>query len=893
MRQLSMLAQIYLMVVFVSGLAACLWLLTGVLPPVGVTTWLLAVGFAIVAGACQAFSARRTATDQGDPLTLAPLFAALLLLPYPLFALVLIATVIPAWVLSQRRWFVKVFTLAAYMLVGAAGAGVLMFLPDAAQGPRAWTVLVTAGLVLLLVQTVLQAGIFVLVRGEPLLSSGLFAPRRLLVGGALLAVGFGFVVGWQVQSIFGLIAALPLALFFQAVQAPSPKGEALTDTKTGLANMRHFNMVLARELERAEQSNQALSLLVCDLDYLRNINSTYGHQAGDVVLMGIADIIRRNIRGSDIAARFSGEEFVILLCDQARDDALVVAERMRRELEESRFEAGPDGQAITATMSIGVAAYPIDGRTIETLTREAELAVYKAKRDGHNCVVQAGRATRELAGEWAREHLAPLPVAMPLRKEQRRHWSFPVALLRARVVPKPDVQGKAPAAGPPLSIGLLIALVFVGGMLSLWPDFQISHALSWGIVLFAALCIVVEQLAVDISGRGKTSVAVVAVLAASFLFGGAGILAAATALSVSVAIKARSPLHRVLFNIGNVVLSAQGAYFFFALFAGIHLDVTHGPLLIIPAGLAGLLYYAINHALLSLIRGVHEGRSPWQIWQADYRWLWPHYALMGVLGLGVALAYLTMGTFGVLAMALPVSMMHIAFKQYTVRTTMHVEDLRCANARLADSYEATLQALTRALDTRDEETEEHSQRVRRYAGLIAQQLNLSASECEDIARGALLHDIGKIGVPDAILLKPGKLNDEERAMMRKHPEIGYAMIAHIPFLSNAAQVVLHHHEAFDGSGYPSGLAGENIPLGARIFAVADTFDAMTSDRPYRAALSIDVAFAEIRRCQGVQFDPAIVAAFFGIAPEALITARSHREETSLLGIPGAQALAAA
>jgi putative nucleotidyltransferase with HDIG domain len=183
------------------------------------------------------------------------------------------------------------------------------------------------------------------------------------------------------------------------------------------------------------------------------------------------------------------------------------------------------------------------------------------------------------------------------------------------------------------------------------------------------------------------------------------------------------------------------------------------------------------------------------------------------------------------------------------------------------------------LDTRDEETEEHSQRVRRYTELIARHYGLGEDEIEDISRGALLHDIGKIGVPDAILLKPSRLTPEEHALMRNHPRIGYSMIADIPFLAKAAELVLHHHEAYDGSGYPSGLIGERIPLGARIFAVADTLDAMTSDRPYRKALSLDAAFAEIRRCREQQFDPAVVDTLLSIPVEEIQSCREARPES--------------
>jgi putative nucleotidyltransferase with HDIG domain len=331
----------------------------------------------------------------------------------------------------------------------------------------------------------------------------------------------------------------------------------------------------------------------------------------------------------------------------------------------------------------------------------------------------------------------------------------------------------------------------------------------------------------------------------------------------------------MLFNFGTFVLSAAGARGVFSLITGPTLTGVPISRMIIPAILAGLVYYAINHLLLSTVRGLTERRQPLEVLRVEYLWLWPHYAVLGALSLIVTLGYLAFGSIGVLALFAPVGMMHVAIKQYMDRSTVHMAELSQLNDRLSDSYEATLLALTHALDTRDEETEEHSQRVRRYTEMIARQLQVPQSDLDDILRGALLHDIGKIGVPDAILLKPGRLTEEETALMRKHPEIGYNMIAHIPFLSGAARVVLHHHESFDGRGYPSGLSGANIPLGARIFAIADTFDAMTSDRPYRRALPPTAATEEIARCSGAQFDPAIVAAFQKIPVPELMSVRGE------------------
>jgi putative nucleotidyltransferase with HDIG domain len=180
------------------------------------------------------------------------------------------------------------------------------------------------------------------------------------------------------------------------------------------------------------------------------------------------------------------------------------------------------------------------------------------------------------------------------------------------------------------------------------------------------------------------------------------------------------------------------------------------------------------------------------------------------------------------------------------------------------TYDATLTALTSALDFRDNETGGHSDRVVAYMELLLQQMNIRGDELATLRRGALLHDVGKIGVPDNVLRKPTALSESEWAVMKRHPEFGARIIAGIPFLEEVARIVRHHHERWDGMGYPDGLKGERIPLGARIFAVGDSFDAMTSDRPYRRALLIDAARDEIRRCGGSQFDPAVVTAFLSI-----------------------------
>jgi cyclic di-GMP phosphodiesterase len=183
---------------------------------------------------------------------------------------------------------------------------------------------------------------------------------------------------------------------------------------------------------------------------------------------------------------------------------------------------------------------------------------------------------------------------------------------------------------------------------------------------------------------------------------------------------------------------------------------------------------------------------------------------------------------------------------------------------LERSYDITLEALGDALDLKDAETEGHSKRVTAFTIAIAKQMGLTEREIRVIARGAFLHDIGKMAIPDAILRKPGALNQEEIAIMREHCYRGYQMLRKIPFLSDASDIVYSHQEKFDGTGYPRGLKGNEIPLGARIFSIADTLDAITSDRPYRPAQPLAAARAEIQRWAGRQFDPDVVKIFISM-----------------------------
>jgi HD-GYP domain-containing protein (c-di-GMP phosphodiesterase class II) len=212
-----------------------------------------------------------------------------------------------------------------------------------------------------------------------------------------------------------------------------------------------------------------------------------------------------------------------------------------------------------------------------------------------------------------------------------------------------------------------------------------------------------------------------------------------------------------------------------------------------------------------------------------------------------------------------------------------------ANERLNESYGDVVQALARAIDARDAYTHHHSDRTRSLVRSLGDEFRLPSQMIAHIEQGALLHDLGKVGIDDAILRKPGKLTTEEYAFMKKHPGIGYRILQPISHLQAAAAIVLYHQEWFNGQGYPEGLAGEEIPLGARLVSVIDAWDAMTSNRPYRNAMPKSAAIAELRRAAGTQFDPRAVDAFVRVVErldrEGIVTTERNVAEPASSATP--------
>ncbi len=413
-----------------------------------------------------------------------------------------------------------------------------------------------------------------------------------------------------------------------------------------------------------------------------------------------------------------------------------------------------------------------------------------------------------------------------------------------------------------------------------------------GLVTLGLLAILFERVGIKIYGDTHISAGVVALFAIAVVYGAAEVAFAAPLVVLAATVFTRSRWPQRIFDMSSYALANVGAALVFH-------GLTNGEVEVsgwwIPAGiLAAGVNYGINIPLVGFAVSLSTGERWLAVWRQEHQWLFPYYVVFGLLGLALAAAYVALGVPGILAFVAPPFMMRFALHQYVTKTEQTVLELKQKNVQLEtanrdiiqmtrelrETYDGTLEALVLALDARDRETKGHSLRVSAYVTTIARTLGVESDSqaWEDMQRGALLHDVGKIGVSDYILHKPGPLTPEEWDDMKRHPDIGYAMLRDISFLTGAAAIVESHHERFDGKGYPHGLAGDEIPLGARIFAVADTFDSMTSDRPYRKALPAEVSREEIIRHSGTQFDPEVVQAFLLVYDEILEIAGADRVE---------------
>ncbi len=325
----------------------------------------------------------------------------------------------------------------------------------------------------------------------------------------------------------------------------------------------------------------------------------------------------------------------------------------------------------------------------------------------------------------------------------------------------------------------------------------------------------------------------------------------------------RQPTYQLLFNVSLSALEAFMGSIVYLLINGWTLEMRPVETFIAVV-LATLVYFAVNTGGVSFIIGLCSDQNPAKVWKETFLWTAPSY-LAGACVSGLSMMQFDNNTAYIFLFIAPVA--YLTYQSYSVYTSRteekirHVEEMSSRQEQLADLYLATIKSLALAIDAKDQYTHQHILRVQRYAVAIAKQMGLTGGDLEAVNTGALLHDIGKLGVPEYVLLKPGRLTDDEFAKIKQHPEIGAAILDPVEFPWPVLPVVKYHHEKWDGTGYPEGLKGEDIPLTARIMAVADVYDALTSTRSYRTAWPHEKAAEVINKDAGSHFDPMVVQAF--------------------------------
>jgi len=432
----------------------------------------------------------------------------------------------------------------------------------------------------------------------------------------------------------------------------------------------------------------------------------------------------------------------------------------------------------------------------------------------------------------------------------------------------------------PVAARVYVTAVCVAG--AVVAAFSAPHSLNHaGLFLALLVCSSVAsalKVSLPLATSGSTMSISYAVDFASLLLLGANetlFVAATSAWSqCTFRVQSKSPIHRTLFSMASLVLTVKGAGLVYSWLGGSTPDT---PLLLStiakPLVGAATVYFLLNTALIATAIGLSIKQNIVRVWNENFLWSAPSY-FVGALAAAAAAWVLQHGSYWTaLLTSMPVYLLYRTYKVYLGR----VQDEQRHVQEVSDLHLATIEALALAIDAKDQTAQSHIRRVQVYAAGLARSLGMTDKEIQGVKTAALLHDIGKLAVPEHILSKPGPLTQEEFQKIRIHPQVGAEIISGVPFPYPVAPLILSHHERFDGKGYPAGLKGEDIPLGARILSVVDYFDALMSERPYHKAMSFDAAIGLLRQESGKALDPRVVQTFTEMYPALAAEADASQE----------------
>ena len=830
------------------------------------------------AAATQLFVARTPRGAARYYTTIVFLVAGVLLLPAGLVALLGVVQHIPEWLKMRYPWYIQTFNIVNYTadcLVAWFAAHLILSTSNELAGPQQWALAgVVASVVFVMTNHILLAAMMHFAERTPIRKSDLFTLESLSTDLILAFLGVALATLWLANRWLIVAAVAPLILIHRSLNVPALEEEARVDSKTGLFNARHFAAELRDELARAERFDRPMSVIMVDLDLLREINNTYGHLAGDAVLRGIAETFRGVLRDYDVPSRFGGEEFAILLPETTPEEAFEIAERIRRTVAATAFEVETSSEPIRATISLGVAGYPKDGTDVNELIHQADLAVYRAKLQGRNRALGASSEPLLVpADRSARLAIVPDTGEVDVGPASRSVTPPPAPVEESHKEPSPRHRAVGPRflALSPILSGLIALIAVAGIAAGLIAFFLAGPGDLVGLIAVVVAVGIGQALALELDGGGSVSVSAVGALAGAAMFGPRAALPLAITIAAVQWSAMRNPIYQSLFNVGALTLASLSAA---AIFSVGWMDDGAGRLVTALVGLlAGGAYFVVNTGMVSGAMAL-EGHDSWRrVWMERFSWLLPHYVAFGAIAGAIALSYQAIGLYGLAVFVLPLLLMRKTMAAYIGHTQRSSHKLRAAaetirsqnasleqaNRLLKERSTAAMESLSATVDARDAYTAGHSRRVQQLSLAIGRELGLSQAELDLLGHAALFHDIGKLAIPDAILLKPATLTTDEWTLMQRHADEGARIIDRLGFLNDAVPAIRHHHERFDGLGYPDGLAGDEIPLGARIIHVADALDSMLTTRIYRAARPVEEAVAELRLGSGTQFCPRCVA----------------------------------
>ncbi len=736
-----------------------------------------------------------------------------------------------------------------------------------------------------------------LARGENFGKSGVFEFLPLMLDFTLLCMGAMAAIVWRLNPFAVILFLLPLYPIYSTLKVPALERKTETNSKTGLFNATYFEQALVSELKRADRFDRPLTVVMADLDLLRNINNTYGHLAGDEVLKGIANILRNSVREYDIVARFGGEEFSILMPETTPQQAYPRIEAIRKAVERADFMVPTSVTPIRATMSFGISGRQGNMNSPQEIIHNADTSLYHAKLKGRNgTFIYSEEGIYNLFSQWQEEYPDEtgdamdkiLPEARSLQGDALTD-AHPVDTTDAEEIPVKEINPprKHPRWVVLTFISCLTALAVMGFVLTYDPEWKVEWI---GVAIFAIMVILTELLSIDIyDSRGTAvSTSTVPMLAGVLLFGPLAALLLSLTLAAVALIKYRSPFNRFMFNVSNQLIAAV-IYLAVIGTTGV-VFINQPPLYQFLLSLTAVgITFVVTTSLISIGVGLDVNTSVKTVWVEKFSWLPPYYLAMGLIAYALIFSYQTAGLLGTLITLIPLLLLRFSQMQYIDRTKLVVQEIREKNTALQRSSfeiqrlnDGLMDTLAEVVDLRDPNVLGHSKQVAHYAVLMAKKLGLHSQQVDMVRKAGLLHDIGKLGVSESILFKPGRLTSSELEIVRQHSLLGAELLENSYSLKELIPIIRHHHEHYDGRGYPDGVNGADIPMESRILAVADAVEAMASDRPYRRGMNAQEILDELNRNSGTQFDPLVVKAFIQVVRSnqnlAFVNSARHVEE---------------